>query len=149
MNPFNFALGAAPGSAQLRRYKDSNNGRHSLIPGDDIAGSVTVPLDTLAHFWEAQGLGAARIAFMKIDVEGFEYFVLKGAGELLRRCDKLLLEYSPESLALAGLPADALIELLAASGLSARAFVDGKLVPVSFADLRRAESQLDLLLTPG
>ena len=42
---------------------------------------MTVPLDTLAHFWEAQGLGDARIAFMKIDVEGFEYFVLKGAGD--------------------------------------------------------------------
>jgi FkbM family methyltransferase len=148
VNAFNFALGAAPGSAQLRRYKDSNNGRHSLIPGDDIAGSVTVPLDTLAHFWEAQGLNTARIAFMKVDVEGFEYFVLKGAGELLRRCDKLLLEYSPASLALANLPANALIELLAASGLTARAFVNGQLVPVSYADLQRAQAQLDLLLTP-
>lgn len=148
VNPFNFALGEAPGSAQLRRYKDSNNGRHSLIPGDDIAGSVTVPLDTLAHFWEAQGLGASRIAFMKVDVEGFEYFVLKGAGELLRRCDNLLLEYSPASLALAGLPADALIELLEANALTARAFVNGRPEPVSYADLRRAQAQLDLLLSP-
>ncbi len=148
VNAFNFALGETPGSAQLRRYKDSNNGRHSLIPGDDIAGSVTVPLDTLAHFWEAQGLGAARIAFMKVDVEGFEYFVLKGAGDLLRRCDNLLLEYSPASLALAGLPADALVELLAANGLTARAFVNGRPQPVSFAELRNAQAQLDLLLTP-
>jgi FkbM family methyltransferase len=148
VNAFNFALGEAPGSAQLRRYKDSNNGRHSLIPGDDIAGSVTVQLDTLAHFWEAQGLAAARIAFMKVDVEGFEYFVLKGAGELLRRCDNLLLEYSPASLALAGLPADALIDLLAANRLSARAFVNGRLTPVSYADLARAPAQLDLLLSP-
>ncbi|HEY2808737.1 MAG TPA: FkbM family methyltransferase [Steroidobacteraceae bacterium] len=144
----NIALGEAAGSAQLRRYKDSNNGRHSLIPGDDIAGSVTVPLDTLAHFWDSQGLGEARIAFMKVDVEGFEYFVLKGAGALLPRCANILLEYSPQSLALAGLPADALVELLAANNLSARAFVDGRPTPVSFAELRCAESQLDLLLSP-
>ena len=150
VNAFNFALGAAPGSAQLRRYKDSNNGRHSLIPGSDIAGSVTVQVDTLAHFWEAQGLGGAHIAFLKVNVEGFEYFVLKGAGELLRRCAHVLLEYSPQSLALAGLPADALVELLQASGLSARAFVNGRPQPVSFAQLRSAQSQLDLLLTqPG
>jgi FkbM family methyltransferase len=148
VSAFNIALGEAQGSAQLRRYKDSNNGRHSLIPGDDIAGSVTVPLDTLVHFWETQGLGDAPIAFMKIDVEGFEYYVLKGAGDLLRRCATTLLEYSPASLALAGLPADALIAVLAAHGLTARAFMNGHLVPVSFADLARAQSQLDLLLSP-
>jgi FkbM family methyltransferase len=149
VSAFNLALGETQGSAQLRRYKDSNNGRHSLIPGDDIAGSVTVALDTLAHFWETQGLGAARIAFMKVDVEGFEYFVLQGAGELLRRCDHVLLEYSPASLALAGLPADALIRLLGSNGLTARAFVNGQLVPVSFPELARAQSQLDLLLSPA
>jgi FkbM family methyltransferase len=148
VSPFNIALGDTQGSAQLRRYKDSNNGRHSLIPGADIAGSVTVPLDTLAHFWESQALADTPLAFMKIDVEGFEYFVVKGAGALLRRCASTLLEYSPASLALAGLPADALIELLAANRLGARAFVDGRLEPVSFADLARAQSQLDLLLSP-
>ncbi len=148
VSAFNIALGESAGSAQLRRYKDSNNGRHSLIPGDDIAGSVTVPLDTLTHFWESQGLGQARLAFMKVDVEGFEYFVLKGAGSLLRRCANILLEYSPASLALAGLPPDALIELLEANGLTARAFVNGRPEPMRYADLRRAQAQLDLVLTP-
>jgi FkbM family methyltransferase len=146
---FNIALGESQGTAQLRRYKDSNNGRHSLIPGDDIAGSVTVPLDTLAHFWDSQGLGEAPLAFMKVDVEGFEYFVARGAGALLRRCACILLEYSPQSLALAGLPADALIGLLRDSGLSARAFIDGTPVPVSYAQLAAAQSQLDLLLSPS
>jgi FkbM family methyltransferase len=144
----NIALGETPGSAQLRRYKDSNNGRHSLIPGDDIAGTVTVEVDTLERFWSANALGDARLAFMKVDVEGFEYFVLRGAGALLGRCAHVLLEYSPHSLVLAGRPADALIKLLAASGLTARAFVNGRLEPVSFADLAQAHSQLDLLLSP-
>lgn len=148
VSAFDIALGDVAGSAQLRRYKDSNNGRHSLIPGDDIAGTVTVALDTLAHFWESRELADAPIAFMKVDVEGFEYFVLKGAGSLLRRCASILLEYSPQSLALGGLPPGALTELLAANDLSARAFVNGAVVPVSFAELARAQSQLDLLLSP-
>ncbi|MBS0579339.1 MAG: FkbM family methyltransferase [Proteobacteria bacterium] len=148
VSALNIALGEAQGSAQLRRYKDSNNGRHSLIPGDDIAGSVTVPLDTLAHFWENQGLGDAPIAFMKVDVEGFEYFVLKGAGALLQRCARILLEYSPQSLALAGRPPDALVQLLKSSGLTAQAFVDGRPEPISYEALARAPSQLDLLLSP-
>jgi FkbM family methyltransferase len=148
VSAFNIALGETQGSAQLRRYKDSNNGRHSLIPGDDIAGSVTVPLDTLAHFWESQALGSAPIAFMKVDVEGFEYFVVKGAGGLLRRCARILLEYSPQSLALAGLPSDALVKLLESSDLAAQAFVDGRPQPVSYGELARADSQLDLLLSP-
>jgi FkbM family methyltransferase len=143
----NIALGAEAGSATLRRYKDSNNGRHSLIPGDDIAGSITVLLDTLDAFAAAQGIAGQRIAFMKIDVEGFEYFVLRGATQLLRQCDNIVCEYSPQSLALAGQPADVLIELLKASGLRAQGFIDGALRPISFAELAQVPAQLDLLLT--
>ena len=43
-----------------------------------------------------------RIAFMKVDVEGFEYFVLRGATQLLRPATTSCCEYSPQSLALAG-----------------------------------------------
>jgi len=42
-----------------------------------------------------------------------------------------------------------LIELLEANNLSVRAFVDGRPAPMSFAQLRAARSQLDLLLTPA
>lgn len=147
VKPFNIALGAQAGTATLRRYKDSNNGRHSLIPGDDIAGSITVPLETLDAFAATQGIAGRRIAFMKIDVEGFEYFVLRGATQLLQQCQNIVCEYSPQSLALAGEPPDALIELLKASGMSARGFIDGVLRPISFAELAQVPEQLDLLLT--
>ena len=61
---------------------------------------------------------------------------------------RILLEYSPQSLALAGLPSDALVKLLESSDLAAQAFVDGRPQPVSYGELARADSQLDLLLSP-
>jgi hypothetical protein len=61
----------------------------------------------------------------------------------------VLLEYSPEGLPLAGLQPENLIELLVAAGLSARTFVNGQLVPISYSELARSQSQHDLLLTPA
>jgi FkbM family methyltransferase len=148
VTPLNLALGDAPGIAQLRRYKHSNNGRHTLVVDGPAADMVPVAVDTLAGFWSARALGERPIRFLKIDVEGFEYFVLRGAGELLARCANIFLEYSPASLRLAGLGPDALIELLRATRLSARAFRGGQLVPISLAQLAQVDVQHDLLLAP-
>jgi FkbM family methyltransferase len=145
----NVALGDSPGFAELHRYRDSNNGRHTLLAGNTSGGIARVPVNTLKDVWESQHLGSAPIRFLKIDVEGFEYFVLRGAGDLLGRCACVLLEYSPESLPLAGLKPEALIDLLVAARLSARTFVNGQLLPISYAELARVESQHDLLLTPA
>jgi FkbM family methyltransferase len=142
------ALGDSRGFAELHRYKGSNNGRHTLLAGDDSGGRVRVPVYTLQDVWESQHLGPRPIRFLKIDVEGFEYFVLRGAGDLLARCACVLLEYSPEGLRLAGLQPEALIDLLAAARLRACAFVNGQLVPISYLELARARLQYDLLLTP-
>jgi FkbM family methyltransferase len=144
----NLALGDAPGTAQLRRYKHSNNGRHTLVVDGPAAETVPVAVDTLAAFWSARALGARPIRFLKIDVEGFEYFVLRGAGELLGRCANIFLEYSPASLRLAGLGPEVLIELLRGARLSARAFRGGQLVPMSLNQLAQVHEQHDLLLVP-
>lgn len=149
VTPVNAALGAAPGTARLHRYKQSNNGRHTLIDDGQRKQTVSVAVDTLQSFWNREALGQCPIRLLKIDVEGFEYFVLKGAGELLGRCENVLLEYSPGGLALAGLRPAALIELLQAAHLSARAFVAGTPVPMSFAQLAETKVQHDLLLAPG
>jgi FkbM family methyltransferase len=144
---FNVALGETPGTAELHRYKSSNNGRHTLLSGNTSGGIVQVPVDTLSAFWERHALGHRPIRLLKVDVEGFEYFVLRGAGELLRRCACLLLEYSPESLPTAGLKSQLLLDLLAATGLEPHAFVGDRPVPVSFGELSATTVQRDLLLT--
>jgi FkbM family methyltransferase len=144
----NVALGERPGVALLHRYRDSNNGRHTLLEGNTSGGTVEVPVETLKEVWEREQLGGRRVALLKIDVEGFECLVLRGAGELLGRCRHVLLEYSPEGLELAGLRPDALIEPLRAAGLEARVFAGDELRAISFEELGRADSQKDLLLTP-
>jgi FkbM family methyltransferase len=144
---FNVALGEEAGMAELHRYKACNNGRHTLLSGNTSGGIVRVPVETLSSFWERHELGARPIRLMKVDVEGFEYFVLRGAGALLRRCACLLLEYNPESLPGAGLKSQLLIDLLAATGLTPHAFVGDYPVPVTFPELLASTSQRDLLLT--
>lgn len=140
------ALGAECGTARLARYKDSNNGRHSLLAADSGAGTVQVPVLMLASFWEARALGARPLRLLKVDVEGFEYFVLQGAGALLARCERLLLEYAPRSPAAGGRGAEALLALLRAAGFRARCFGPGGLTPVSYEQLARMQRRCDLLL---
>ncbi len=146
---FNLALGETSTVTTLHRYKSSNNGRHTLLDGSTSGGTVEVPVMPLTRFWAEQALGERPVRLMKVDVEGFEYFVLKGAGELLRRCAHIVLEYSPEALGIAGLDRGALLALLKGYGLRARRFTAGGLVEVSWEALAQAPSQWDLLLTPG
>lgn len=144
----NMALGDAPGTAQLNRYRDSNNGRHTLMAGGNSSGGkVQVRVDTLQRFWHDNLLGNARIALLKIDVEGYEYFVLRGARELLANCDCILLEYAPLSVRAAGLETDALMEPFRTGGFRARVFQNERLVPISFSELVNAQQTCDLLLT--
>jgi FkbM family methyltransferase len=148
VTPLNIALGDKPGLAELHRYKAANSGRHSLLTGNTAINTVQVAVDTLSNVWNHENLGSRRIRFLKIDVEGFEYYALRGAGDLLGRCDCVQLEYSPDAFVGAGLKPEAVIELLVAAGLSASAFVNEQLVPVSYLQLARAERQQDLILTP-
>lgn len=145
----NMALGEAPGRAVLHRYRGTNNGRHTLLEGNASGGTVEVRVATLRHFWDSEQLGASPIRFLKIDVEGFECLVLRGAGDLLARCQCVLLEYSPEGLKLAGLQPAALIDQLLAAHLSAQVFVKDQLLPMSYGELARTTAQQDLLLTPA
>jgi FkbM family methyltransferase len=145
----NVAVGDAPGFAELHRYKDCNNGRHTLLAGNSAGGIVRVPVTTLRMFWDEQNLGSRSIKFLKIDVEGFEYYVLRGAGDLLKRCSCVQLEYSPPALKVAGLKQEAVLDLLVAAGLTAHTLIGGRLVPISYAKLAQVETQHDLILTPS
>jgi FkbM family methyltransferase len=140
----NLALGETSGTAVLHRYKASNNGRHTLSAGSDGGGGACqVNVETLDSFCSSRGLENSRIRFLKIDVEGFEYYVLRGATNLLRRCDCILLEFNR------GETGDKVLQLLAEIGLTMRAFVDGNPVPMTVSEILQSPVQLDLLLTPG
>jgi FkbM family methyltransferase len=81
--------------------------------------SVEVPALTLDKFCEAKGI--ERINFMKVDVEGFEYSVFRGAQRLLRehRVDYICFEISKEPLYGAGVESRNVFGELKAHGYAA------------------------------
>jgi FkbM family methyltransferase len=54
----------------------------AIVRGREGDGSVTVPADTLDNLWAAAG--TPPVSFLKIDTEGGEISVLRGAEKLLR-----------------------------------------------------------------
>src|SRR5581483_9507402 len=66
-----------PSAAVLDRYP-------SLRPFMSPAGVTTVPLTRLSTW--AAGAGVSRIDFVKLDTQGSELDILRGAGPLLDTC---------------------------------------------------------------
>ena len=86
------ALGETSGTAEihLSRRADSSSllpigdMQSKLFPGTDEVGTLKVrvaTLDELQDVW-----GSARKALLKLDVQGFELSVLKGAKQALKNC---------------------------------------------------------------
>jgi FkbM family methyltransferase len=109
------AAGAEPGLARLHQYKASNHGRHSLLVQHGY-GSSWVPVEPLDVLLDRLGLGDAPIAAIKVDVEGYEPWVLDGAASALRRADALLIELSPEMSRAGGLALSGMLDGIAAAG---------------------------------
>jgi FkbM family methyltransferase len=81
VTPHPLALGAAPGRHTLYERSDVSRGAASMVRPEKAFGQTTVELDTLDHVLEASQIGAVRM--LKIDVEGWELEVLRGARRLL------------------------------------------------------------------
>jgi FkbM family methyltransferase len=97
------ALSHEPGQAQLFLHGDAHD-VNSLHPGATTSiaaetGAETVRLETLDRYCRDRGID--RIGYLKIDVEGHELGVLRGAAEMLSRraIDFVQVEYSPGYLA--------------------------------------------------
>jgi FkbM family methyltransferase len=90
-------LGAEPGDARLHLFRGQSD-TSSLYPGAGFtpaAGTETIRLETLDRYCDAAGV--ARIDYLKIDTEGHEFAVLRGAGTMLEtgRVSYVQLEYGP------------------------------------------------------
>jgi len=100
--PHRTAVGAESGVAEMDVVKaDSNNfdnymvntGSNSLLAGflsnDSLTVKQEVPVVTLDQYIVAAAIDVSTIGLIKIDVEGFESFVLKGMPELLSRAPRI------------------------------------------------------------
>jgi FkbM family methyltransferase len=79
---FDNALGAEPGSATLTTAS-AHTGTGTLRSQEGALNSYTVPVKTLDSL--ADLIPVDRRVFLKIDTEGYDYNVLRGARELLAR----------------------------------------------------------------
>ena len=117
-----FALSDQAGQSYLY-LSDSNLGMHRMYPSvcctDRAEGVQTIRFDETIPVDEVQ--------FVKIDIEGYEYFALRGMEACLRNNDevKIVSEFSPLSMLEAGYSPILLLEFL--FGLDFLAYdLDGK-----------------------
>lgn len=140
---YDCALGETEDVLSLGLYKASNRGRHSLLKNFGH-GTVSVPVKRLDALVE----GDAPIAFMKVDVEGFELPVLRGAERLLPQVQNLVIEFSPGLMAEAHLDVAELVALLEKHFPCCYRFnpPSGELEAIDFPCLLRQRDQMDIFL---
>lgn len=110
------AVSDRAGTETLHRYSGKNRGRHSLLPGAS-SDPIEVLVTALDTFRTAQA-PHAPVAFVKIDVEGYELPVLRGARATLAEAAMALVEISPERMQAAGHSPKEAVQILCDAGLS-------------------------------
>jgi FkbM family methyltransferase len=138
------ALGATEGSAMLGLYKPSNRGRHSILE-TDAKTRIRVPVRTLDDVARNSGKNVSSWSLAKIDVEGYEGFVIDGAKETLPRIETLVMEFSPALLKKAG--GDPASTLHTLTGYFSRLYriESAELVEVTAKDCLGSDNQMELV----
>jgi FkbM family methyltransferase len=132
------ALGGQETIANLYVVDEYNTGYNSLRPPNvpQPTSAVPVRVRTLDNWLADKGIG--RVDFIKLDVEGAELSVLKGARECLsRRHPVLLVEVAQIRTSAWGYDAKEIGRFLENMGYECFEILDeGKLAPASQADQR-------------
>lgn len=81
--PERVAIGATDGVARMMRTR--NSGGHRVLADRDqaVPDSIDVPCVTLDSWVARLGIASAEVAFVKVDAQGSELDILRGAGRLL------------------------------------------------------------------
>ena len=138
------ASGAREGSVMLGLYKASNRGRHSIVD-PDMKSAIKVPVRRLDDLTGKFGNGATSWSLVKIDVEGYEPFVIEGANETLSRTETLVMEYSPHYLRKAGVDPGSLFDTLSTHFSRIFRFENTRLIEVTVKDCLASERQVELV----
>jgi FkbM family methyltransferase len=108
-------LGLGAQEASTMMFKDcvTNSGGNRMVydRSDNTAGLAEVRVTTLDRYMETHSPG--KVDFLKIDVEGYEYAVLKGAEKvLIEHRPKLFIELDDDNLRKQGASASTVTHLL-------------------------------------
>ena len=108
--PDRVAIGAASGEATLRRK--TQIGGHHLVSTASRPLDISVPIQTLDSWAARIGIDLASVTFVKVDTQGWEAHVLRGAARLLAHNHiAWQIEFSPRMLEQAGSSSADLLEL--------------------------------------
>lgn len=95
IRPYNMGIGKQKGFLYMMQHSPSNSGGFRMT--SDKQNNVEVPVISLDEFVSENEISA--IDFIKIDVEGFELEVLKGAWQTIRKFRPVIVfEYSVENI---------------------------------------------------
>lgn len=117
------ALGEKPGTVSLKCGTPGSHGDTFIAPESEANAAKGVPIRAL------DSLGLVAVDFLKIDCEGYELFVLKGAEQTVRR-DKpcVIVEQKPGKAQAYGLGETDAVELLKSWGAKPRAVMSGDFI---------------------
>ena len=139
----NAALGERDGALDVSN--DRRDDMNRLLPA---GGGISVPVRRLDDLLE----GAERIDLLKIDVEGFELFVLRGAPRVLERSCAVYIEVGVEHFRQFGYCCAEVFGLLTAQGFALYRFrgdtevepVNGNYVPVGVENILAVRDAAEL-----
>lgn len=104
----------------------SSDDQNSVDPTG--SGPIEVPVESLDVLLPPERV--ERVALLKIDVEGFELWALRGATRLLERTDRVLIESWTEHAARFGYQVEEVFALLTGAGFTLHRFAEGALRPL-------------------
>lgn len=113
----NCGIGEKVGVLKLFLYKNGNLGRHSMLDINNRP-SIDVDITSFDEYINVKSIDVSKISFLKIDIEGFEYFAFLGGKEFLKHVPIMLAEFSPDYMREAGLEPEKLLILLRSYGFS-------------------------------
>lgn len=123
INLLNYAVGDKEGKLT---FSDINSDdQNKVITG--LTGGITVPVKKLDMLLSQEH----NISLLKIDVEGFEKYVVDGASEVLKRTDMVFFESWDQNFLNYGYTARDLIELFKYKGFKVFSIANDKLSMIS------------------
>jgi hypothetical protein len=142
----NIGLGKEKGIVKLYQYKKGNLGRHSMLEINDGYGStIDVNISSFDEYIKNMKINISKIKFLKIDIEGYEYFAFLGGKEFLKYIPTIMAEFSPSYMRKVGLDPAKLISLLRSYDFSPFMIKGMDLEPIDDGFLLSAESNHDLI----